>query len=182
MFGGNVKGGAGHIAQCAGHCACSIEACCGGFGKKAKRAEDGFELASCGSAEHGEAGEGLGDDAVDGGDESCGLWNPGATLGGFERKSRVEEGIAPRSEDLGKVFLWAAEDNIVNIGKEVNNGLDVRGERGKGFGDALAHGKTKRGGRKAFALEDSVGHGEGFPDAVPHVYVKVGRRTLPHLG
>jgi hypothetical protein len=181
MFGGNVKGGAGHIAQCAGHCACSIEACCGGFGKKAKRAEDGFELASCGSAEHGEAGEGLGDSVVDGWDESCGIWNPSAAFGGLERKSRIKEGSMPCREDLGKVFLWAAENDVINISEEMDNGLDVRGKGSKGLSDTFAHGKTKRGSGKAFALEDTVSDGKGVPDAMSHVYVKVGWGTLPHL-
>ena len=174
MFGGCVKGGAGHVAQCAGHCAGSIESCCGWFGEEAKRAQDGFEFASCGSAEQRESDEGLRDDVVDGGDEGCGIWNPGAALGGFKRESRGEKGVTPRCEDLGKMFLWATKNNVINVGEKMYNSLDVRGERGKGFGDALSHGKTKCGCGKAFALEDTVGHGEGLPDAMPHVYVKVG--------
>ena len=100
VFGGSIERGAGHVAQCAGHCACSVKACCGRFCKEAKGAEDGFEFARCGSAEHGKAGEGLGDDGIDAGGQGSGVGDPCAALGGFERKSRIEEGVVPRREDL----------------------------------------------------------------------------------
>ena len=77
--------------------------------------------------------------------------------------------------------MRAAENNVVDVGKEVDDGLDVGREGGEGLRDALAHCKAERCRGKAFALEDAVSDGERFPDAMAHVDVKVEGRTLPHL-
>ena len=118
---------------------------------------------------------------MDAGDEGSGAWNPSAAFGGFERESRVEEGVVPCREDLWKMFLGAAEDNVIYVSKEVDDRLDVWGEGGEGLGDALAHGKAERGCGKALTLEDSVSDGKGVPDAMAHVDIEVGWRALPHL-
>ena len=75
-----------------------------------------------------------------------------------------------------KVLWGAAEDDIVDVSKEMNHGLDVWGNGGEGFGDAFAHSKAECCCGKAFTLEDTVSDGERFPDAMAHVDVKVGGR------
>ena len=66
---------------------------------------------------------------MDAGDEGSGTWNPSAAFRGFERESRIEEGVVPRRKDLWEMFLGATEDNVIDVSKEVGRQVGCGGGR-----------------------------------------------------
>ena len=118
------------MSHSAGHGARCFEPGSGRLGQEAKGSEDGFKFSCRGSAEEREAGERLRYDGIDGLGNASGAGYPCAAFGRFERESRVEESCLPCCEDLGEVFRRTAQDNVIDIRKEMDSMLDMWGECG----------------------------------------------------